>query len=57
MNETSKRGGRREGSGRKKTGVKVIGFRAPQDVVDILDSKDNMTEFICEAIRKTNETT
>lgn len=52
-----RRGGRRESSGRKKVGVKRIVFRAPQDIVDILDTKENMTEFICTAIRelKTNE--
>lgn len=45
-------GGRREGSGRRRTTARRIGFNAPQDVADILDqSGRSATEFICAAIR------
>ncbi len=49
----SKRGGRREGSGRKKTTAKSYAFRAPDDVMAILEKVEGkMTDFICEAIRE-----
>lgn len=55
MEEKSKkkRGGFREGSGRKKTTEKRYGFNAPPDVVEILEKvKGSKTDFICNAIRK-----
>lgn len=48
-------GGKREGSGRKKTSVKTIGLRIPQDVADILAeasaSGTKPTDYIIRAIR------
>lgn len=48
-------GGKREGSGRKKTSVKTIGLRIPQDVADILAeaaaSGIRPTDYIIRAIR------
>ena len=53
MEEKSGRGGKREGSGLKKTTAKRIGFNAPQDVADILSLVEgNITDFICDAIRE-----
>ncbi|WP_291584094.1 hypothetical protein [Bacteroides sp.] len=54
MNEISKkkRGGARQGSGRKKTTCKTYGFNAPEEVCMILEQLDNKTDFICEAIVK-----
>lgn len=53
MEQTNRRGGKREGSGRKKTTAKRIGFNAPQDIADILSRIDgNITDFICDAIRE-----
>ena len=49
MEETTKQwGGKREGAGRKKTvgGVKKLGLRVPQDILDILDKVDKRSEFI-----------
>lgn len=48
----SGRGGAREGAGRPKTTEKIMGFRAPADIVRILENVPNKTEFICEAIRE-----
>ena len=36
MEEPKKRGGKREGAGRKRKGVHYYGFRATQEVHDIL---------------------
>ena len=48
-------GGKREGSGRKKTSAKTIGLRIPQDVVDILAEAAaegiKSTDYIVAAIR------
>lgn len=51
--ETSKRGGRREGAGRKKTvgAVSTICIRIPEDVVAILDAQPSRSAFIIAAIR------
>ena len=48
-----KRGGKREGAGRKATvgNVKSIALRIPQDVADILNKVEHRSKFICEAIR------
>ncbi|MBQ7157149.1 MAG: hypothetical protein IJR86_05080 [Bacteroidaceae bacterium] len=50
---TKKRGGKREGAGRKATvgNVKSIALRIPQDVAAILDKVEHRSKFICEAIR------
>lgn len=51
-NETNKKwGGKRAGAGRKKTTAKRIGINVPEDVAEILSTQNNLTEFICEAIR------
>ena len=44
-------GGKREGAGRKKTTSKSIALRIPEDVAEILDSVENRTAYIIEAIR------
>ena len=42
----SKRGGKREGAGRKATVVKFYTIGAPQDVVDIIESVEgNKSQF------------
>jgi hypothetical protein len=54
MDETTKkRGGKREGAGRKATvgNVKSIALRIPQDIADILDKVEQRSQFICNAIR------
>ena len=58
MQETKKtRGGKRENAGRKKTIVKRYGFKAPQDIVDILENTTQpITQYICQAIRLKHET-
>jgi hypothetical protein len=43
-------GGFRPNSGRKKTSVKYYGFKAPQEVCDILENITNKSAYICEAI-------
>ena len=43
-------GGKRAGSGRKRTCAKRIGFNATQDVADILKDVPNITEYINNAI-------
>ena len=48
--EKRKRGGKREGAGRKKTTCKTYGFNAPGEVVAILESVPNKTEYIIRAI-------
>lgn len=58
MEETAKQwGGKREGAGRKKTtgGVKNLGLRVPQDILDILDKVDKRSEFIFTAVREKAE--
>lgn len=40
----------REGAGRKKTTCKTYGFNAPGEVVAILESVPNKTEYIIRAI-------
>lgn len=47
----NKWGGKREGSGRKKTTSKSIALRIPEDVAEILDHVENRSAFIIEAIR------
>ena len=47
----NKWGGKREGSGRKKTTSKSIALRIPEDVAEILDHVENRSTFIIEAIR------
>lgn len=49
------RGGKREGSGRKKTTSKTYGFNAPESVVEILEKVPNKTDFIIQAILEKNE--
>lgn len=51
MIEEKKWGGKREGAGRKKTGSKYFGFRAPKDIVEILEQVPNKSQFICDAIK------
>lgn len=47
MEEPKKRGGKRAGAGRKKTGVKYYGFKATQEVHDILSTVEgSKTDFI-----------
>lgn len=51
MEEKSKqRGGKREGSGRKKTNVRAVSFRIPQEIADILANVEHPKEWICDAI-------
>lgn len=51
-NETNKKwGGKRAGSGRKKTTAKRVGICVPQDVADILSKQNSITDYICEAVR------
>ena len=45
------RGGSRPGAGRKKIASKSIALRIPDDVVEILDSVENRSAYIIEAIR------
>ncbi len=45
-------GGKREGSGRKKTTSKSIALRIPDDVEQILEKQANRSAFIIEAIRE-----
>lgn len=47
-----KRGGAREGAGRKKKTCKTYGFNADERICLILEQVGNKTEFICEAIFK-----
>lgn len=47
-----KRGGAREGAGRKKKTAKTYGFNANEQICLILEQVDNKTDFICEAIIK-----
>ena len=49
-------GGSRQGAGRKKKVAKYVGFGAPDDVAQILDSVPNRTAFIIDAIRHYAET-
>lgn len=52
MEETKKRGGKRDGSGRKKTVCKTYTFYAPADVAEILEAVGKgKSKFICDAIR------
>lgn len=48
--EKSRRGGKREGAGRKKTTTKRYGFQAPAEVEHILESVPGKTEYIIQAI-------
>lgn len=50
--EKKNRGGKREGAGRKKTTCKRYGFNADEQITAILESVDNKTDFIYEAILK-----
>lgn len=51
--QKKKRGGAREGAGRKRTTAKSIGLRVPEDVVAILESSgQRATDFIVQAIRE-----
>lgn len=47
------RGGRREGAGRPRgrNNYRSIGIRIPEDVAAILDSQENRSAYIIEAIR------
>lgn len=47
-----KRGGAREGAGRKKKTCKTYGFNADEQICFILEQVQNKTDFICEAILK-----
>lgn len=52
MEEPKKRGGKREGSGRKKTVCKTYTFYAPADVAGVLEKIGRgKSQFICDAIR------
>ncbi|MCQ2210583.1 MAG: hypothetical protein MJZ34_09850 [Paludibacteraceae bacterium] len=53
--EKPQRGGKREGSGRKKTTSKTYGFNAPQEVVDILEKVPSKTDYIIAAIKEKYE--
>ena len=55
MEETKKWGGAREGAGRKKTAVKQVAFRAPEDVADVLSRCGKATDYILAAIREKAE--
>ncbi|HPH63656.1 MAG TPA: hypothetical protein PLN63_08580 [Paludibacteraceae bacterium] len=52
--ETHKRGGKREGAGRKsKYGATVnVNFRIDADLADLLNAQPNRSRFINEAIRE-----
>lgn len=52
---TKKRGGYRPGAGRKKTTAKTYGFNAPEDIRQILEKCENITEYIINAIREKAE--
>lgn len=52
MEDSKSWGGARSGAGRKKTAVKTIGIRIPEDVATILDRVNgSKTDFIVTAIR------
>ncbi|MBO4805123.1 MAG: hypothetical protein IK005_12620 [Paludibacteraceae bacterium] len=53
--EKKKRGGKREGAGRKKTTCKKFGFNATEEVANILENIPNKTEFIIQAILEKHE--
>ncbi len=44
------RGGARPNAGRKKKGVKYYGFRATEEVFEILENVPDKTAYICNAI-------
>ena len=44
------RGGARPNAGRKKKGVKYYGFRATEEVFEILENVPDKTSYICNAI-------
>ena len=44
------RGGARHNAGRKKKGVKYYGFRATEEVFEILENVPDKTSYICNAI-------
>lgn len=50
--EKPKRGGKREGAGRKKSTCKTYGFNAPTNIVQILEIVPNKTLFILKAIEE-----
>lgn len=50
MEVPKKRGGAREGAGRKRKSVKSIALRIPQEVVDVLAQVKSSTDFIIEAV-------
>lgn len=50
--ETKKRGGKREGAGRKRTTCKFVGIKVPEDVAKILENIDGtVSAYIVDAIR------
>lgn len=53
--EKKKRGGKREGAGRKKTTFKKFGFNATEEVAEILEKIPNKTEYILQAILEKNK--
>lgn len=50
METTKKRGGAREGAGRKKTSVKNTGFRTNEESNAVLEKVKNKSDFINAAI-------
>lgn len=57
MEEKPKRGGRREGAGRKPKASQLlrVGMRITQETYDILHQQENMTAYIEEAVREKYE--
>lgn len=53
--EKKKRGGKREGAGRKKTTCKKYGFNASEEVSKILENITNKTAYINQAILEKNK--
>ena len=50
IQEKKQRGGRREGSGRKKIRGRSVGFRTTPETEAILDGVEHITDFINAAI-------
>lgn len=52
MDNKTKRGGKRQGSGRKPKPHKPMSFYLALDVFDILGKQENQTAYIEEAVRE-----
>ena len=52
MEKKENRGGRREGAGRPKGESKLYTFRAPKEMAQYIDGKENKTEFLKQCIQR-----